>query len=502
MAFPTKTLAQLRDRVIANFRSAFSGYSMSTKKFFGRGARAIALLVWELHGAIEDLDKDIVPTAQSSDDALSEWAFTLGLPDGAGGFGRLKPVAATGGLATLTGVLGTAFTIGLTATSEDGVTKVSLGATVTIAGAPPGFGSVQGALSAVTPGAAGNLEVGTVLTWDSAPAGADATFALTSALAGGADTESNADVYARIVQRSQTPPTGGSAEDYRLWSDVSGVNAEYVYPKRAGTGTVDVAITQAGSGQGRLPPSAVIAAAQASIDKNRPVTVEAATAMAPYMPNGAGHLAKVLVTPSADKYAFDWDDTAGPYSVDTGGYSAGPPATIRLSGLAPASLKAAINVFKAAAGLAPRLQVVSTGSVINAAIRAVDFSDGGGKTTLTLEPVTAAWTAPSDADQVCAYGPVVETIAKGILALCDSLGPSRSSGLADAFTSWRDELTISGIVAVAQGAIDSDGAQLVDEIPVGDATIDGSVADVQASDVNAGAGPELLYLSHVVVQSA
>lgn len=499
MALPTKTLSQITDRVTAHFRTSFRGLPLGIRFFLGRSARALALSVWGLHKAVEDVDRDIVPSSKSSTDALSAWAFQLGLPDGKGGFGRLLPAAASGGAATLTGVKGTSYPDAITATAEDGSTKVALSGAVVIPGSGTGFGSVAAKFIAVTEGTVGNLPKGTVLTWDNPPTGADATFTLTSPLTKGLDSEDNPGVYGRIVARLQTPPRGGTAEDVRIWMTVDGVAAVYVYPRRSGTGTVDAVIVGGGSGQARAPSSTVLDAAQASTEANRPIGSEQITALLPYMPNGAGHSVRARVEPSALRYDFDWSDGGTALVVDVAGYAAGPPATILVVGSLPVSLTVAIDAFKNNQGLAPRLQVLSTGAPVNPPIRAVDYSGS----TLTLETVPDDWTPPADGDQVFAYGPVVATIAAGILALCDSLGPSRVSGFADVITPWSDKLTVSGVIRVCEDAVDTDGSKLISEVSPGNATIDGVAADVRGGDDGLSAhGPELLYLSHVAVTAA
>jgi hypothetical protein len=172
---------------------------------------------------------------------------------------------------------------------------------------------------------------------------------------------------------------------------------------------------------------------------------------------------------------------------------------LELSAAIPATLKAAIDAYVAGTGLAPRLQVLSEDSVINVPVGAVDYDVT--ETILTLETLPDTWVPPEVGDAVYAYGPVVATIAAGALALCDSLGPSRVSGYGDALTPWSDKLTISGLTAVAENAIDSDGTELIAEVAAGGITIDGTAADVRGEDSTQG--PELLYLLHVaVVRSA
>jgi hypothetical protein len=500
MSLPTKTLDQLVARAVAHLRTSFKGMPLGQRFFLGREARAFGLLAWGLHKAVEDADVDSVPSSKMSTDRLSDWAFQLGLPDGQGGFGRLLPTPASGGLATLTGVNGTVYADGLTATAEDGTTRVKLSGAQTVPGSPPGFGQVTGAnIVAVTPGSVGNLPEGTTLTWDSPPTGADATFALTGPLSKGTDLEDNPGAYARIVARLQTPPRGGVSEDVRVWGTVEGVAQVYVYPRRGGTGTVDAVIAAGGSGQGRVPSTSVLDAAQTSFDAERPVASERVTAIFPYAPNGRGHSVDIRVTPSSGRYSFDWADGGTPMVVAS--YTPGPPAKITMVGALPAALTNAIDAFLAGSAVAPRVQVLSTGNPVNPGIRAVAYNAGA--KTITLETVPSTWTAPTGADLVYAYGPVVATIAAGILALTDSLGPSRASGFGDPITPWRDTLTISGITGVAEDAIDTDGTQLIGEVPVGDATIDGVAADVEGIDDGLSAhGPELLYLTHVAVRAA
>jgi hypothetical protein len=496
MALPSRTLDDVTNRVLAYFRTSFEGKALGTKRFLGRMGRSISLALWGAQKAVEDAARDTVPSPQMSGDVLAQWAFLTGLPDGVGGYGPLAAAAASGGLATLTGVQGTIYPDATTATADDG-TVIQLSGAVTIAGSPPGYGSVQGRFIAVTAGLAGNLPIGTRCTWDSAPSGADSDFILTSALSGGSDTEAPSDLYKQRLQpRLQTPPRGGVSEDIRLWlGAVTGVRGVWVYPKRSGTGTVDVVVTLGGSGQGRAPSATVLADAQEALDENLVPGAEDGTVVEPYMPDNSGHIVKFSVEPALARFAFDWDDRATSYSVDL--YTAGPPATLRLNTLAPATLKAAIDSYLLGAGLPPRLQVISTGSVINEPVACVAYSDGGGKTTLTLDSLPDGFVAPTAADEVFAYGPLVPTIAAGALALADSLGPSRASGFGDPVTPWVDKLTISGLTAVAEDAVDADGTELIAEVIPGGVTIDAVVADVQGTD---GAnGPELLYLEHVIV---
>jgi len=503
MAIPTKTLDDVVKRALANFRTSFPGKPLGPKRFLGRTARALAVTTWGGQKAVEDLNGNIVLSKDSDDETLDGWAFTLGLSDGQGGICRKKPSTATGGAATLTGAMGTNYNDGIKAIAEDGITEIALSGTVTIAGSPPGSGSVAGAFVSVSTGADANLPAGTKCTWESAPFGADPTFILTGALEGAQDTETSPALFERILERLQTPPRGGVDEDYREWSDEGGAGYAYVYDRRSGTGSVDIVVVINGQGQNRAPTGPELTAVQASIDQNKPGAVESATAYAPNMPDANGHFVQIRVVPSKAKYDFDWDDTSGSFDVDL--FTAGPPATIRLNTIAPTSLKSQIDIYKSSGNLvdAPRLQVCSTyahptGSVVNLPVRAVDYADGGGKTTLTLETLPDNWKTPTASDLVFAYGPIVETIANGIQEYVDALGPSRASGYGDVQTPWQDTMSLNQLVRIAEEAVDTDGTTLVQEVLSGGATIDGVAADVEASD-NTTDPPELLYLRGIAV---
>src|SRR5262249_3352678 len=161
-----------------------------------RLGRAVSLSLWGLHKTLEDLDADIIPRPQSSDQALSDWGFLLGLPNGGGGVGRRGGTAAAGRPAHPPRHQRAKHHHGTPATAEDGTTKIALNGSVIIPGSDPDFGTVSAKFVAVTKGTVGNLPAGTTCTWDSPPSGADVTFKLTVGFSGGTDVESNADLYA------------------------------------------------------------------------------------------------------------------------------------------------------------------------------------------------------------------------------------------------------------------------------------------------------------------
>ncbi|EKR4594584.1 baseplate J/gp47 family protein, partial [Salmonella enterica] len=132
---------------------------------------------------------------------------------------------------------------------------------------------VQASLS----GTAGNLSTPVAAELISAPAGINSRVTIQS-LTGGTDGETDASLLERLLDLIRRPPAGGNKYDYRRWAlECDGVTGAYVYPLRRGLGTVDIAITSAGS----LPSESVRKATQAHIDDLRPVTARDSLVLAP-----------------------------------------------------------------------------------------------------------------------------------------------------------------------------------------------------------------------------
>lgn len=93
---------------------------------------------------------------------------------------------------------------------------------------------------AITPGAAGNLEPGSSLSFTTAISGVDGTVTVVS-LTGGADQETDDELRLRVLNRIRQPPMGGDADDYVAWAlEVPGVTRAWCSPLEMGIGTVTV----------------------------------------------------------------------------------------------------------------------------------------------------------------------------------------------------------------------------------------------------------------------
>jgi len=495
MAITFDSLATTKSVVLGFFRGKLTGWGLSSKDFFGKLAATATLLHYQFLKTARQIDLDAVPTQKTSTAGLDEWAENgTGVPNGAGGYGRKGAVAATGGEAPFTGVGGTIITDGLALTASDGVTKFAVvDGPYTIPGVAPATGSVTAKINATTAGEAGNLDADAVLSIDSPPMGADSSVTLTVGLDGGTDEEANGALLSRVQGNIRNPPKALTGPDLREVAEgIAGCSRAYVYGVRNGTGTWDVVPVTSGTGSGRDPGDTAVATTvggkvKAALDAARNITVEGARTLRPTF-SGSGRRILVRCTVSASKYSFDWDSSSSPATVDT----IVDTTHIKLDTLAATSLKAAID-----AGNTPRIQIRTTGAVLPIEHRCTAWSDGGGKTTLTLETALTAATTPTVGDPVHAGGPIVATVAAALLDYIDSLGPSKVSGLADTSDDWDDTIRIDQLRRAALDAVDSDGTRMVIAMPAAP-TIDGSAADVQAAD-NTTDPPELLFARSITV---
>lgn len=472
MAITVYTEQQLYDAALGYFRLSFPTQDLSDRGMFGLLARAFARFFSLAQQEILQVNYDAIPAYQqdadgnvrsrTSSSALDEWAFVFGLPSGVAGiWGRRGATISTGGSGTPTGVAATLIPSGSTLADPTGQIFVETTAAVTLNG-PPNTNTVP--LVSTATGVAANLPAGTVLTWQPSIANIDPTMTLTDALVGAEDIESDVDLLARILRRIQLPPRGGTANDYRNWTEEAtnlttgaslGIERGYVYPLRSGLGTVDVVPLQNGSGSGRIPGGATLVLLLAYLNSKRPVTatvnVVAALAVALRL--------RVRVRPSPAKggtYLYDWND-AGLATAITNPNSTNK--TIECA--APAALKAAVD-----AGQQPRIQIINSFSgagPLPFQARVVSYV-AGAPDVLTLDSFPAVGPV-GGTDYFWAGGGVVDLVASRLLTYVDSVGPSRQSGYADTLDAWEADITLARVADVVMETKDSDGTRMILDIP-------------------------------------
>lgn len=225
------------------------------------------------------------------------------------GITRLAAAAANGS-ATFSGTDGVTIPAGTALQSSDGTVIYATQADGTLAS-----GTATIAVRAATAGDIGNLSAGAGLLLTSAIAGVQPSAVVAvGGLSGGADAESDDALRARLLTRLRQPPQGGAATDYLAWAKLTaGVTRAWVKQVR-GVGTVDIYVTYDGRVD-NVPTGPDLAAIQAVIDANRPVTADA-----------------LVLAPTADALAIEIDSLYPDTSTIRAAIAAALAAVVRTVG--------------------------------------------------------------------------------------------------------------------------------------------------------------------------
>ena len=175
-----------------------------------------------------------------------------------------------GGTVQLTGADGKIVPAGTLMQRPDGVDYTTDAEVTLLAGA------ASVAVTASKAGLAGNAAAGASLALVSPIAGVDSSVTVSAGgLTGGADEEDDSSLRTRILDRIQAPPHGGADFDYVKWAlAVAGVTRAWVYSRELGLGTVTVRFMMDETYADGLPLAADVAAVQAALDADRPVTAD------------------------------------------------------------------------------------------------------------------------------------------------------------------------------------------------------------------------------------
>lgn len=273
MPFSRPTLSRLISRVQADVESLLqNGASRVRRSVEWVMARVMAGLSHGLHGHLDYLAKQIVPSSDMDDDFLIRWATLWGVE-------RNAAVKAEFTI-TVTGVAAAALPINTQYQRADGTLYKTLAANVV-----EGSGEVSVTVQALEAGSAGNTDAGSVLSLVSPVVDIDADATVEGSpgelQGGGADQESLASLLERLQARIQSPPSGGGPGDYVDWAkEVDGVTRAWELPNQMGPGTVVVLIVQDNFDDDgnyestTFPVGALVTATQAYIDGLAPVTAD------------------------------------------------------------------------------------------------------------------------------------------------------------------------------------------------------------------------------------
>jgi len=261
MAFSRPTLQQLIEHIGTDLKTrlGLSG-AVLRRSVVGILAHVYAATVHSLYGYLDTLARQAHPlTAEGQflDRWGSLWKITR------------KPAGVAGGVVTFNGANGSVILSGTILQRADGVEyKTNQGANINT-----GIASVS--VSAIEGGTTSNAQAGTRLSLISPISGVQTVAVIDSnGLVNGSDIETDTDLRARLIARIQTPPQGGTIEDYRQWAlSVPGVTRAFVFENYLGGGTVGVSFVT-DNAPSIIPDDLKVAEVRAVVELNRPLMVD------------------------------------------------------------------------------------------------------------------------------------------------------------------------------------------------------------------------------------
>lgn len=261
MPFERPTLPDLVDQGATEFESRLPGVLARVRRsVVGVLNRVVAGGLAALYKYVEYLVRQMWP-----DTAEAEWLDWHGNRWGV----PRTPAAPATGTVRLTGNDGAAIAQGTVVQRSDGMQYETTQAAVIAAG------EALVPVQALTAGQTSSTSINTALTLTSPVAGVNAQATASTEVSGGADVEDDEAYRARILARIRKPPHGGRKEDYIDWAkEVPGVTRVWVYPGEQGAGSVVVRFMRDDDAGNGIPDAGEVAAVQANIDPQRPVTAE------------------------------------------------------------------------------------------------------------------------------------------------------------------------------------------------------------------------------------
>ncbi|SNT29087.1 Uncharacterized phage protein gp47/JayE [Noviherbaspirillum humi] len=265
MPFNRPTLQTLIDRALADMNSRLpEGDSRLAASVLNVLAYVNGGAASGLYGYLDWLSAQLmIDTCEQ--EYLDRWAGIWGVT-------RTAAAPATGNV-TLTGSAGATVPAGSLLQRADGQ-QFRTSADVTLSA-----GTGTAAVTSIASGAAANTAAGVVLVLVSPVVGVNSSASVaTGGLSGAADAEADDALRSRLLARIQTPPHGGSSNDYLSWSlEVAGVTRAWVYPQELGAGTVTVRFVR-DNDTSLIPDAGEVATVQAYLDARRPVTAQVTVA--------------------------------------------------------------------------------------------------------------------------------------------------------------------------------------------------------------------------------
>lgn len=266
MAWIRPLLQTLIDRNQADIEASLPGTDARLRRSnLNIIAKIISACTHGLYGYLEYIAKQILPDTADTTYLDRHASLWLSVPRKAASYAT--------GQVVFTGSNGILIPAGTVLVRSDGI-EYDTDADATIVA-----GTATANVTGMTAGQTTNAIANTQLSLASPIAGITGTVLVGSgALVGGADTEDDEDLRARVIARIKQAPHGGSDFDYETWAlEVPGVTRAWVYPLELGIGTVVVRFVR-DNDVSLIPDAGEIAAVQAYIDERRPVTAQVTVA--------------------------------------------------------------------------------------------------------------------------------------------------------------------------------------------------------------------------------
>lgn len=189
------------------------------------------------------------------------------------------PPSQASGEVTVTATVGTVIPDGSRLLRSDGVVFTTSGGDVTTTAA-----TTRIAVLAEEAGKDGNTAAAATFSFETPISGVTSVVVTSDAITGGDDTENDASLRARILDRKRNPPHGGSPAEYQEWSrQVESVTRVFVKRATPAAGSVTVLFMMDDTYADGIPSGADVATLQAHLESVSPananIVVKAPTAL-------------------------------------------------------------------------------------------------------------------------------------------------------------------------------------------------------------------------------
>ncbi len=262
MSWPTPAPGDISGRAAAVYEQLLPGIdARSANTVATANTRVTEMAMTDLYFYQADVAQELMPDTAVNN--LPRIAASWGVP-------QVQASSAVGSV-ILSGVVNAVLPAQIPLTSASGQAY-----TTTQAATVGANGTVDVPVSAVQPGAAGNLVAGAPVTVTSPVGGLTSQTGTVdpNGLTGGADLQSVPAWRAAILAKIRNEPSGGDYQDYEEWAleALPNIALATCPPAACGNGVVSVVFLM----DGFVPPTAAqIAAVQAYIEAKRPVTASA-----------------------------------------------------------------------------------------------------------------------------------------------------------------------------------------------------------------------------------